>query len=80
MAFAREVDLLTLENEFVNAEALAAVEAAKAAVGPVPLRLRLDATEFIHDFSARHILADIAAAVHEQAQALGRRILVTAET
>ncbi|HEY0970457.1 MAG TPA: malto-oligosyltrehalose trehalohydrolase [Gemmatimonadales bacterium] len=42
--------------------------------------LRLDATEFIHDFSARHILEELATAVHEQSEALGRRILVTAET
>jgi maltooligosyltrehalose trehalohydrolase len=42
--------------------------------------LRLDATEFIRDDSARHILEEMAAAVHAQAAALGRRILVTSET
>ncbi len=42
--------------------------------------LRLDATEFIHDFSARHLLEELADAVHAQARALGRRILVTSET
>jgi maltooligosyltrehalose trehalohydrolase len=42
--------------------------------------LRLDATEFINDFSARHILEELTTAVHEQAEALGRRILVIAET
>lgn len=42
--------------------------------------LRLDATDQIYDFSARHILEELATAVHRQAEALGRRILVTAET
>ena len=42
--------------------------------------LRLDATDQIHDFSARHILEELASAVHAQADALGRRILVIAET
>lgn len=42
--------------------------------------LRLDATDQIYDFSARHILEELATAVHAQADALGRRILVIAET
>ena len=42
--------------------------------------LRLDATDQIYDFSARHILEELATAVHAQAAALGRRILVIAET
>ncbi|HEU4629602.1 MAG TPA: malto-oligosyltrehalose trehalohydrolase [Gemmatimonadaceae bacterium] len=42
--------------------------------------LRLDATDQIYDFSARHVLEELASAVHAQAAALGRRILVTAET
>jgi maltooligosyltrehalose trehalohydrolase len=42
--------------------------------------LRLDATDQIYDFSARHLLEELATAVHVQADALGRRILVTAET
>ena len=42
--------------------------------------LRLDATDQIHDFSARHILEELTTAVHRQAEALGRRILVIGET
>ena len=42
--------------------------------------LRLDATEFIHDFSATHLLEELSEAVHEQAEALGRRVHVTTET
>jgi maltooligosyltrehalose trehalohydrolase len=42
--------------------------------------LRLDAVHGIYDFSARHILDEIGAAVHEQAAKLGRRILVIAES
>jgi maltooligosyltrehalose trehalohydrolase len=42
--------------------------------------LRLDATEFIYDFSARHVLEELATAVHAQSAALGRRILAIAET
>ncbi len=42
--------------------------------------LRLDAIHGIYDFSASHILQDLAAAVHEQAARLGRQIFVTAES
>lgn len=42
--------------------------------------LRLDAIHGICDFSATYILQDLAAAVHEQAARLGRRIFVTAES
>ena len=42
--------------------------------------LRLDAIHGIYDFSARHILDEIGAAVHEQAAKLGRRILEIAES
>lgn len=42
--------------------------------------LRLDAVQAIFDFSARHILADIRAAVHEEAAKVGRRVHVIAES
>jgi maltooligosyltrehalose trehalohydrolase len=42
--------------------------------------LRLDATDQIHDFSARHILEEVATALHAQGEALGRQVLVIAET
>jgi maltooligosyltrehalose trehalohydrolase len=42
--------------------------------------LRLDAIHGIFDFSPRHILRDIAEAVHAQAALLGRRALVIAES
>jgi maltooligosyltrehalose trehalohydrolase len=42
--------------------------------------LRLDAIHGIFDFSPRHILRDIADAVHTQAALLGRRALVIAES
>ncbi len=42
--------------------------------------LRLDAVHAIFDFSARHILEEIASAVHAEAEALGRRIHVIAES
>jgi len=42
--------------------------------------LRLDAVHTIFDFSARHILEEIAAEVHTQATSLGRRCLVIAES
>ncbi len=42
--------------------------------------LRLDAVQTIFDFSAIHILEELAAAVHDQARALGRRVLVIAES
>ncbi len=42
--------------------------------------LRLDAIHGIYDFSATHILQELAAAVHDQAVRLGRRIFVTAES
>ena len=42
--------------------------------------LRLDAIHGIYDFSARHILKEIAAAVHVQAEALDRQIVVIAES
>ena len=42
--------------------------------------LRLDAIHGIFDFSAQHILKDIAAAVHAQAQRLGRHVIVIAES
>jgi maltooligosyltrehalose trehalohydrolase len=42
--------------------------------------LRLDAIHRICDFSPRHILRDIADAVHAQAALLGRRALVIAES
>ena len=42
--------------------------------------LRLDATDQIYDFSARHVLEEMAAAVHAQADALGRRVVMIAET
>ncbi len=40
-AFASHVDVLTIENEFVDVDALAAVEAAGGAVFPTPATLRL---------------------------------------
>jgi maltooligosyltrehalose trehalohydrolase len=42
--------------------------------------LRLDAVHSIFDFSAAHILAEIAAAVHALGESLGRRTLVIAES
>ncbi len=42
--------------------------------------LRIDATHEIFDFGARHILLDIREAVHRQAKALGRRVVVIAES
>jgi len=42
--------------------------------------LRLDAVHAIYDFSARHILEEIAAAVHAEAARLGRRVHVIAES
>lgn len=42
--------------------------------------LRLDAVHAIYDFSAQHVLAELADAVHEVAAALGRRVLVVAES
>ena len=42
--------------------------------------LRLDAIHGIYDFSARHILKDMAAAVHAQAERLNRRIIMIAES
>jgi maltooligosyltrehalose trehalohydrolase len=42
--------------------------------------LRLDAIHGIFDFSASHILKDIASAVHAQAERLNREILVIAES
>ncbi|MDF0676041.1 MAG: malto-oligosyltrehalose trehalohydrolase [Nitrospira sp.] len=42
--------------------------------------LRLDAIHGIYDFGATHILQDLAAAVHDQAARLERRIFVTAES
>lgn len=42
--------------------------------------LRLDAVHGIFDFSARHILADLAEAVHRQARQLGCRVQVIAES
>lgn len=42
--------------------------------------LRLDAVQTIFDFSPRHILEELALAVHRQASALGRRVLVIAES
>lgn len=42
--------------------------------------LRLDAVHAIFDGSARHILEELAAAVHAQAERLGRRVTVIAES
>jgi maltooligosyltrehalose trehalohydrolase len=42
--------------------------------------LRLDAVQTIFDFGARHILEELAVAVHRQASTLGRRVLVIAES
>jgi maltooligosyltrehalose trehalohydrolase len=42
--------------------------------------LRLDAIHGIYDFSASHILREIADAIHAEAQRLGRSILVIAES
>ena len=42
--------------------------------------LRLDAADKIFDFSALHFLQELAAAVHEQAERLNRRIYVIAES
>jgi maltooligosyltrehalose trehalohydrolase len=42
--------------------------------------LRLDAIHGIFDFSAQHVLKDIAYAVHAQAQLLGRQVIVIAES
>ena len=42
--------------------------------------LRLDAVHGIYDFSAQHVLKDIASAVHTQAQLLGRQVIVIAES
>ena len=42
--------------------------------------LRLDAVHGIYDFGARHILGEIAGAVHQEGARLGRRTLVIAES
>jgi maltooligosyltrehalose trehalohydrolase len=42
--------------------------------------LRLDAVHGIYDFSARHILCELAEAVHRQGAALGRQVQVIAES
>jgi maltooligosyltrehalose trehalohydrolase len=42
--------------------------------------LRLDAVHAIFDFGAQHILEELAAVVHSQAEALGRRVQVIAES
>jgi maltooligosyltrehalose trehalohydrolase len=42
--------------------------------------LRLDAVHAIYDVGARHLLAEMADAVHAQATALGRRAIVIAES
>ncbi len=42
--------------------------------------LRLDAVDTIYDFGARHILADLADAVHEQGRQLGRNVFLIAES
>ncbi|MGD8869087.1 MAG: malto-oligosyltrehalose trehalohydrolase, partial [Gemmatimonadales bacterium] len=42
--------------------------------------LRLDAVHAIFDFSARHILEEIASAVHAEAELLGRRVHVISES
>lgn len=42
--------------------------------------LRLDAVHEIYDFGARHILRDLKQAVEEEARALGRTVLVIAES
>ncbi|MBX3332749.1 MAG: malto-oligosyltrehalose trehalohydrolase [Nitrospira sp.] len=42
--------------------------------------LRLDAIHGIFDFSAQHVLKDLASAVHSQAQRLGRQVNVIAES
>jgi len=42
--------------------------------------LRLDAIHGIFDFSARHILQELAEAVHREGQRLGRTVLVIAES
>jgi maltooligosyltrehalose trehalohydrolase len=42
--------------------------------------LRLDAVHAIYDFSARHVLAELADVVHDAGTALGRRALVIAES
>ncbi len=42
--------------------------------------LRLDAIHGIYDFSANHILRELAEAVHDQAARLGRQIVVIAES
>lgn len=42
--------------------------------------LRLDAIHGIYDFSALHILRELAGAVHRQGAALGRRVYVIAES
>jgi maltooligosyltrehalose trehalohydrolase len=42
--------------------------------------LRLDAVQMIFDFGARHFLAELGAAVHDQGAALDRRVQVIAES
>ena len=42
--------------------------------------LRLDAVHGIYDFSARHILLELAEAVHQEGIALGRQLYVIAES
>lgn len=42
--------------------------------------LRLDAVHGIYDFSARHILQELAEAVHQEGATLGRRVHVIAES
>ncbi|MEP6692486.1 MAG: malto-oligosyltrehalose trehalohydrolase [Gemmatimonadaceae bacterium] len=42
--------------------------------------LRLDAVHAIFDFGARHLLVELAAAVHAHGDALGRRVLVIGES
>jgi maltooligosyltrehalose trehalohydrolase len=42
--------------------------------------LRLDAGHGIYDFGARHILQELSTAVHSQAEYLGRKVYLIAET
>jgi len=42
--------------------------------------LRLDAVQTIFDFSARHFLAELAESTHRQGEALGRSVLMIAES
>lgn len=77
-AFAQNVDVLTLENEFVNAEALAAVEAAGGLVFPSAQSMRLVQDKYVQKGTFRAaglpVPAFEAVDTPEEVKALGARL------